>query len=191
MWLGWGSCNCDGYKGGNEQRQQPPGQPWWFYGQDRAQRYSRYDYCRHLDGNICFFFHGVSPKPSSRPLLFSLSPHFTCPIHGGPGSVHLWMGRSLAAGTGSHQREDDFSEVWLFYSSLFFFPTRRMSLQYQENSLNDLIFFRFCAASIVLNDVAVLEGLCTNRFPSVSLCMKHKMCIQAENLYVHRRGMAA
>lgn len=104
MWLGWRSCNCNGYKGRNEQRQQPSGKLWRFYGQDRKQRYSRYDYCRHFDGNICCFFHDVSPEPSSGPLLFSLSPKFTFPIRRGPARVHLWIGRSLAAGTGSHQK---------------------------------------------------------------------------------------
>lgn len=70
-------------KEGNEQRQEPSGKPRQFYGQDRAQRYSRYDYCRHLDGNVCLFFRGVSPEPRGTPLLFSLSPDFALPVPGG------------------------------------------------------------------------------------------------------------
>lgn len=77
------------------------------------------------------------------------------------------------------------------FTEPFFFHRKNVTAISGEWSQWPNFFFRFCAASIIPNNVKVLEGARASRFSSVYLCMKHKMCTQAENLYVHRTGMAA
>lgn len=85
-----------------------------------------------------------------------------------------------------------FSEVWPFYTS-YFFPHGKMSLQYEENGLDGLIYiyFSFCATTLVLNNPMVLEGGQTNRFSSVYLRVKQKMRGEAEIPCVPGTGLAA
>lgn len=79
-----------------------------------------------------------------------------------------------------------------FTHPIFFFH-RKMSLQYEENSLNGLIYiyFSFGATTLVLSNPMVLEGGQTNRFSSVYLCVSQKMCREAATVCVPRTGLAA
>lgn len=103
--------------------------------------------------------------------------------------ICVWVGPCLL-GLINTRNKPFFSEVWLFYRA-FFFHRKTVTAISGEWSQWPNFFFRFCAASIIPNNVMVLEGTRASRFSSVYLCTKHKMRTQAENLYVHRTGMAA
>lgn len=86
-----------------------------------------------------------------------------------------------------------FSWIWPFYTSYSFFNGKKMSLQYEENCLDGVIYiyFSFCGTALAPNNPMVLEGGQTNRFSSVYLCVKQKIRGEAETLSVPRTGLAA